>query len=329
MAESIVMHDTISEARTAGRAAYIWRRFRRHKAGMAGLIVLTLLVLSVIIIPMLSPFDLYQANPVQYRAPAGTVDMFNGQVHYLGTDNLGRDIMKRLFIAGRVSLGVALVATALMVVMGTVLGAVAGYYGGLIDTMLMRVTDFLLALPLIPMFLFALRLLREAPVLRPLWREQGTDTVITVAAIGGVFVLLGWMGMARLVRGQVLSLRGQQFIEASRALGVGNRRIIFRHLLPNTAAPVLVAATFAVGDFIILESVLAFFNQGINDPPLPSLGNMLTTGQGFALYVTNLNPFQDIRGYMFLLPGIMVFATVLSINYIGDALRTALDPHER
>jgi peptide/nickel transport system permease protein len=329
MAESIVMHDTISEARTAGRAAYIWRRFRRHKAGMAGLVVLTLLVLSVIIIPMLSPFDLYQANPVQYRAPAGTVDMFNGQVHYLGTDNLGRDIMKRLFIAGRVSLGVALVATALMVVMGTVLGAVAGYYGGLIDTMLMRVTDFLLALPLIPMFLFALRLLREAPVLRPLWREQGTDTVITVAAIGGVFVLLGWMGMARLVRGQVLSLRGQQFIEASRALGVGNRRIIFRHLLPNTAAPVLVAATFAVGDFIILESVLAFFNQGINDPPLPSLGNMLTTGQGFALYVTNLNPFQDIRGYMFLLPGIMVFATVLSINYIGDALRTALDPHER
>jgi peptide/nickel transport system permease protein len=216
-----------------------------------------------------------------------------------------------------------------MVVMGTVLGAVAGYYGGLIDTMLMRVTDFLLALPLIPMFLFALRLLREAPVLRPLWREQGTDTVITVAAIGGVFVLLGWMGMARLVRGQVLSLRGQQFIEASRALGVGNRRIIFRHLLPNTAAPVLVAATFAVGDFIILESVLAFFNQGINDPPLPSLGNMLTTGQGFALYVTNLNPFQDIRGYMFLLPGIIVFATVLSINYIGDALRTALDPHER
>jgi peptide/nickel transport system permease protein len=329
MAESIVMHDTISEARPAGRAAYIWRRFRRHKAGMAGLIVLILLVLSVIIIPILSPFDLYQANPVQYRAPAGTVDMFNGQVHYLGTDNLGRDIMKRLFIAGRVSLGVALVATALMVVMGTVLGAVAGYYGGLIDTILMRVTDFLLALPLIPMFLFALRLLREAPVLRPLWREQGTDTVITVAAIGGVFVLLGWMGMARLVRGQVLSLRGQQFIEASRALGVGNRRIIFRHLLPNTAAPVLVAATFAVGDFIILESVLAFFNQGINDPPLPSLGNMLTTGQGFALYVTNLNPFQDIRGYMFLLPSIMVFATVLSINYIGDALRTALDPHER
>ena len=329
MAESIVMHDTISDARTAGRAAYIWRRFRRHKAGMAGLVVLILLVLSAIIIPMLSPFDLYQANPVQYRAPAGTVDMFNGQVHYLGTDNLGRDIMKRLFIAGRVSLGVALVATALMVVMGTVLGAVAGYYGGLIDTILMRVTDFLLALPLIPMFLFALRLLREAPVLRPLWREQGTDTVITVAAIGGVFVLLGWMGMARLVRGQVLSLRGQQFIEASRALGVGNRRIIFRHLLPNTAAPVLVAATFAVGDFIILESVLAFFNQGINDPPLPSLGNMLTTGQGFALYVTNLNPFEDIRGYMFLLPSIMVFATVLSINYIGDALRTALDPHER
>ena len=329
MAESIVLHDTIAEARPAGRAAYIWRRFRRHKAGMAGLIVLILLVLSVIIVPMLSPFDLYEANPAQYRAPAGTVNMFNGHVYYMGTDNLGRDIMQRLFVAGRVSLGVALLSTALMVVVGTVLGAVAGYYGGKVDTILMRVTDFMLAMPLIPMFLFALRLVREAPILRPLWREQGTDTFLTVATIAGVFVLLGWMGMARLVRGQVLSLRGQQFVEASRALGVGGRRIIFRHLLPNTAAPVLVAATFAVGDFIILESVLAFFNQGINDPPLPSWGNLLTKGQGFALYITNLNPFEDIRGYMFLLPGIMVFATVLSINYIGDALRAALDPHER
>jgi peptide/nickel transport system permease protein len=329
MAESIVMHDSIAEARPVGRASYIWRRFRRHKAGMAGLVVLTLLVISVIVVPMLSPFDLYEANPVQTRAAAGTVNMFTGDVYYMGSDNLGRDIMKRLFIAGRVSLGVALLSTVLMVIIGTLLGAVAGYYGGLVDTMLMRFTDFLLALPLIPMFLFALRLLREAPVLRPLWNDQGTNTFVTVAAIGGVFVLLGWMGMARLVRAQVLSLRGQQFVEASRALGVGGRRIIFRHLLPNAAAPILVAATFAVGDFIILESVLAFFNQGINDPPLPSWGNMLTIGQGFALYITNLNPFEDIRGYMFLLPGFLVFVSVLSINYIGDALRAALDPHER
>lgn len=329
MAESIAIRDSIIEARHVGRASYIWRRFRRHKAGMAGLVVLALLIMSVIVIPMVSPFELYEANPAQYRAPAGTVNIYNGNVYYLGTDNLGRDVMKRLFIAGRVSLGVALASTALMVVIGTLLGAIAGYYGGMVDTVLMRVTDFMLAMPLIPVFLFALRLLREAPVLRSLWRQQGTDTLITVATIGGVFVLLGWMGIARLVRGQVLSLRGQQFIEASRALGVGGRRIIFRHLLPNTAAPVLVAATFAVGDFIILESVLAFFNQGIMDPPLPSWGNMLTKGQGYALFITNLNPFEDIRGYLFLLPGIMVFASVLSINYIGDALRAALDPHER
>ena len=200
--------------------------------------------MSVIVIPMVSPFELYEANPAQYRAPAGTVNIYNGNMYYLGTDNLGRDVMKRLFIAGRVSLGVALASTALMVVIGTLLGAIAGYYGGMVDTVLMRVTDFMLAMPLIPVFLFALRLLREAPVLRSLWRQQGTDTLITVATIGGVFVLLGWMGIARLVRGQVLSLRGQQFIEASRALGVGGRRIIFRHLLPNTAAPVLVAARY-------------------------------------------------------------------------------------
>ena len=329
MAESIAIRDSIIEARHVGRASYIWRRFRRHKAGMAGLVVLALLIMSVIVIPMVSPFELYEANPAQYRAPAGTVNIYNGNMYYLGTDNLGRDVMKRLFIAGRVSLGVALASTALMVVIGTLLGAIAGYYGGMVDTVLMRETDFMLAMPLIPVFLYALRLLREAPLLRSLSRQQGTDTLITVATIGGVFVLLGWMGIARLVRGQVLSLRGQQFIEASRALGVGGRRIIFRHLLPNTAAPVLVAATFAVGDFIILESVLAFFNQGIMDPPLPSWGNMLTKGQGYALFITNLNPFEDIRGYLFLLPGIMVFASVLSINYIGDALRAALDPHER
>jgi peptide/nickel transport system permease protein len=215
-----------------------------------------------------------------------------------------------------------------MVIIGSLLGGVAGFYGEWIDSLLMRFTDFLLALPLLPLFLFALRFLRETPALQPMWQSQESNTFITITAIAGVFTLFGWMGLARLVRGSVLSLRTQTYIEAARALGVSNRRIIFRHLLPNTVAPILVAATFAVADFIILEAVLAYFNQGINDPPLPSWGNMIVSTQSLAFGLTELNPFVNVRGWLFLLPGFMVVAAVLSINYIGDALRSALDPHQ-
>lgn len=313
------------------QAALIWARFRRHKTGVVGLVVLIILVASTLIVPALLPFDLSSPNPLEVYAPAGTVDNFNfqGATHWLGTDYMGRDVMLRLFVGARVSLLVAILASISIVLIGSILGAISGFYGGWVDTVMMRFTDFLLALPLLPMFLFALRLLKEAPALRLYWRNAETNTFITIVAITGVFTLFGWMGLARLVRSSILSLRTQSFIESARALGANNRRIIMKHLLPNTLAPILVAATFAVGDFIILESVLAYFNQGINDPPLPSLGNMLSNAQGLALNITNLNPFQDIRGYIFLLPGFMVLIAVLSINYIGDALRSALDPHER
>jgi peptide/nickel transport system permease protein len=294
------------------------------------LIVLSLLVLSVLIVPALLPFDLSSPNPLEVYAPAGTVDNWNfkGATHWLGTDYLGRDVMTRLFVGARVSLLVALLSGISIVLIGSILGAVSGFYGGWVDTIMMRLTDFLLALPLLPLFLFALRLLKEAPALRLAWRDAETNTFLTIVAITGVFTLFGWMGLARLVRGSILSLRSQSYVESARALGSTNRRIIFKHLLPNTLAPILVAATFAVGDFIILESILAYFNQGINDPPLPSLGNMLASAQPLALNITNLNPFDDIRAYIFLLPGLMVLLAVLSINYIGDALRSALDPHE-
>jgi peptide/nickel transport system permease protein len=318
------------ERLNVSQAALIWGRFRKYKTGVAGLVVMIILVLSVIVVPMLLPFDLTSPNPLQVYAPAGTVDNFNfnGATHWLGTDYLGRDIMTRLFVGGRVSLTVAIISSVMVVLIGSVLGAISGFYGGIVDTVMMRFTDFLLALPLLPLFLFALRLLKQSPGLAPYWRNAETNTAITILAISGVFTLFGWMGLARLVRGSILSLRSQAFVEAARALGAANNRIIFKHLLPNTLAPILVAATFAVGDFIILESILAYFNQGINDPPLPSLGNMLSSSQALALNITNLNPFQDIRGYIFILPGVMVLITVLSISYIGDALRSALDPHE-
>jgi peptide/nickel transport system permease protein len=235
--------------------------------------------------------------------------------------------MVRLFEAGRIPILVALVSTALIVVIGSLVGTLAGYYGGWVDAILMRFTDFMLALPLLPLYLLVLRLLRSLPNLQSAWRSPEINPVLTLGVITGVFTLLGWMGLARLVRGTVLSLRTVAYVEASRALGAGPVRIMFRHLLPNSIAPVIVAATFAVGDFIVLEAILAYFFQGISDPPFVTWGNMLPLVQGLAINITNLNPLQDIRAYLFLLPSLMIFITVLCINYIGDALRNALDPH--
>lgn len=309
------------------QSALVWQRFRRHRAGVTGLCVLALMSLLVVIIPIVSPFNTFEANGLQQYAPFGTVDVVKNEVHWLGTDTFGRDEMVRLFMAGRVSMFVAFGSALLIVLVGSLIGATAGYYGGLVDTMLMRFTDLMLAIPLLPVYLFALRLLRGADFLRPWWDDPDANSWLNLGLVMAVFTLFGWMSLARMVRGSVLTLRSLEFVEAARALGASNRRIIFKHLLPNSVAPIVVAATFAVGDFIILEAILGYFTHGIMDPPFPTWGNMLALFQGLALNITNLNPFENVRGYLFLLPSIMILITVLSINYVGDALRNALDPH--
>ena len=311
----------------ASQAAQLWRNFRSHKTGVVSLIVLVLIVLAVIVIPVISPFDAHAAYPIDRYAPAGTVNSQTGQVHWLGTDWLGRDELARLSVGGRISLLVALFATLLILALGTVIGLVAGYYGGWADVVLMRLTDFMLALPLLPMYLFVMRSLKQAAILRPLWLDDKTNATLTLVAVAGVFTLFSWMGLARLVRASVLSLRSQNFVEAARALGASNRRIIVRHLLPNCVAPIVVSATFAAGDFLILEAILAYFGQGVTDRPFPSWGNLLAPVQGLVFSLTNINPFEDIRGWLFLFPTLMILVTVLCINYIGDALRSALDPY--
>lgn len=305
----------------------LWWRFRTQRLGMAASLLLMLILLLVVIVPMLSPFTIYDANPAQTYAPFGTVDSQTGQVHWLGTDFVGKDFMVRLFQAGRIPIVVSLMGTLLVVLIGTALGLVSGYYGGWLDTLLMRFTDFMLAIPLLPIYLLTLRILHELPQLQPWWKSADINPPLTLAVIVSIFALFGWMGLARLVHGSVLSLRSLSFIEAARALGVSNRRIMLRHLLPNSIAPIIVAVTFTVGDFIILEAVLAYFSQGIGEPPFPTWGNMLPFVQGYALTYTNLNPFENVRIYLFLLPSFMIFITVACINYIGEALRTALDPH--
>ncbi len=272
--------------RTETQFALVWRRFRRQKSALAGAIALALLALACIFVPMFTSFKVDEVNPVQGYAHFGEADLLKGGTHWLGTDWLGRDYLTRLLVGGRTSLFVALASTLLMVLIGSLVDGVAGYFGGLIDTVIMRFTDLLLALPLLPLFLLTLRLLRQLMVFMPLWQSPSTSVYMTLGVISLVFTLFGWMGLARLVRGSILSLRTQPFIEAARALGARRRRVIFRHLLPNTIAPILVAATFAVGDFIILEAVLAYFNQGIYDPPLVSWGNLLASTVSLSYSIT-------------------------------------------
>jgi len=221
--------------------------------------------------------------------------------HLLGTDTIGHDVFSRLLYAGRVSLLVGFFAAVVAASVGVVVGAVAGFYGGAVDNALMRITDVSLALP-------------DLPILIVLSKYMGGS----VAGIVLVISLFAWRGVARLVRGEVLKLRGQDFTEAARALGASDIRILLRHLVPNALAPVIVAATLIVGGAILTEAALSFLGIGIQ-PPVPSWGNMLQNAQDFILSAPRLAVY----------PGVMIFLTVLCFNFLGDGLRDALDPRLR
>ncbi len=319
--------------------AVTWRRFRRHKLGVAGMISLILMAIAVIVVPFLTGWT-YDgidrdallpdpSNPATIASyefkPALWVDtsVIDGthQMHVLGTDKVGRDNLTRLFQGGRISLSVGLITTVMVIIIGSIVGALAGFYGGWVDTLLMRFVDLLLSLPTLPILLVISKMLDQSGVMKNLFgRDLGT-----VATIILVLTLFGWLGVSRLVRGSILSLRSLDFVEATRALGANNRRIILRHLMPNSLAPIIVAATLAVGDFIITESFLSFLGLGIQEPT-PSWGNLLQGALEYAAQITNINPTEEIRGYLVLFPGILILITVLSINFMGDALRDALDP---
>jgi peptide/nickel transport system permease protein len=337
-----------------GQGALVWRRFRKHRLGVLGLITLTLLFLSVIIVPMVLPFDFehidegaLMIDPVTntpfkamwYTSPA-TVTTYllddpatagvdesvrpnpdAGRLHILGTNELGRDNMARLFYAGRISLAVGVITTIIVVLLGSIVGALAGFYGKWVDTILMRLVDLMLSLPTLPILLVLSQGLGKSAFMDNLF-GPGLGTIATIILVLSLF---GWLTLSRLVRGSILSLRSLDFVEATRALGASNGRIIMRHLMPNSFAPIIVAATLAVGDFIVSESALSFLGLGIQ-PPTPSWGNIMENSREYMGLITNINPFQEIRGYMIIFPGFLILLTVLSINFIGDALRDALDP---
>ncbi len=269
----------------------VWRRFKRHKLAMVGLYFLILMYAVAIFAPYIAPQSYRTVDP-----PNRLKGM--SSEHLMGTDHLGRDIFSRVIWGSRISLSVGFVAAGVAVLLGTVIGAVAGYFGGRIDDILMRFTEIVMSFPTFFLLITIISIVERS--------------IFNIMLVIG---LTSWPGLARMVRGQFLSLREQEFVTAARALGASNSRIIFRHILPNAMAPIIVSATLRIGGAILSESGLSFLGLGVPEP-FPSWGSILNTGR------TNLRQAPWITTF----PGIFIFLTVLAFNYVGDGLRDALDP---
>jgi peptide/nickel transport system permease protein len=281
-----------------------WRRYQRHRLAMAGSLVFLTLTLGTLFGPFLYPQAIDEIDfSVKLAGPT--------LLHPLGTDDLGRDLLARLLYGGRISIAVGLAAILIAITVGVLVGALAGYCGGLLDQVLMRVTDLFLALPQLPLLLLVVFLLRD-------WMRQtfGPEVgifMLIVSVIGG----LRWMQPARLVRASFLSLKEQGFVEAARGIGVPDGRLIVRHILPNALGPVIVTATLGVGSAILAETSLSFLGLGF-PPDMPTWGRLLADARDYL----------DTAPHWALFPGVMIFLAVISINYIGDGLRDALDPRQ-
>ncbi|MCX7888320.1 MAG: ABC transporter permease [Rhodobacteraceae bacterium] len=288
----------------------VWFQFRKHRGAMVAACVLGFLIVFVLVGPLIWRIDPNFIEP-------DTAKMFKlrnkppSLAHPMGTDQLGRDMLARMMFGGRVSLAVGLVAMFVAIFIGTAVGVMAGFFRRL-DGILMRLTDLFLALPLLPLLLVLMMLFRD-PVARTLGPRFGTFLLI-VLAIG----VTSWMSASRVVRGEVLALKEREYVLAARSIGLPNRRIILRHILPNVLSPVLVAATLGIAGAIITESVLSFLGLGF-PPDFPTWGRLLYDG------------IAEIRSYpeRVIWPGLAISLTVLSVNYIGDGLRDALDPRIR
>ena len=283
-------------------------RLRRHGSATASLILLAALLLACFTAPLIG---------AAFGIDATSIDLFNiaaapSAYHPLGTDEIGRDLLMRLLEGGRVSLTVGLAAALSATVIGTLIGLLAGYRGGIADAVLMRLADGVISLPLLPL-LIVLAAIDPAKIGLP--SELMHSESFSLYRIVVIIALVGWTTTARLVRGTVLSLRERDFIEAARAQGLPPSRILFRHLLPNAASPILVAMSLTIGNVILFESVLSFLGLGIQ-PPIPSWGNMLTGAQDLI----------SVAPMLAVWPGLLIFTAVIAFNFLGDGLQDALDP---
>jgi len=280
-------------------ASLIVRRFFKHRLAGIAIGALLVLILSAIF-AYLSPYTPTQQEPINsFKSPSAE--------HWFGTDELGRDIFTRILYGGRVSLVVGLLSTFSSIFIGVIVGALSGYFGGLLDSILMRVTDAFLTFPTLFVLILLGAFLREQPI--P-WLKNSVLIVIVIIAV------LSWMWPARLVRSLFLVLREREFVSATRALGGSNARIILRHILPNCIGPILVSGTLQMAYAIITESGLSYLGFGVQ-PPTPTWGSILSTAQ--------VHVFK--APWLAFYPGLMIFITVMAINYIGDGLRDAFDPY--
>ena len=271
----------------------IWKRFRRNKTAMFGLVIIVILILISVMAPTLSTHDRDAFNLAnKQQAPSSE--------HWLGTDNIGRDIYTRVLWGGRVSLTVGLMASLIQLGIGAVLGSLAGYYGGIVDTLIMRLTDVVLSFPFLALAIVIAAIL-------------GPSVYNTALVIG----FLAWTTTCRLIRGQFLSIKQTEYIEATKALGIRGLRVVYKHMLPNAFAPILIAGTLTMASAILVEAGLSFLGLGVK-PPLPSWGNMLEAARNFRVI--------DSMWWIWVPPGMLIFLAVLCINLVGDGLRDALDP---
>lgn len=283
-----------------------WKRFKKHKLAMYSFWVIIILALLSIIIPNLTGKNVEDSNVRKiYEAPSSE--------HILGTDRNGRDVFTRLFYGGRISLAVGITAALCSALIGTIIGSIAGYFGGAVDSSLMRLTDTMLSLPVLPL-LIILSVVDFEKIGLGFFKTTEIGGVLKIVLIIAVF---SWMGVARLVRGEVLSLKNREFIDAAKVLGADNSRIILKHLIPNSLTPVIISTTLSLGSIIQYEAVLSFLSLGLPEST-PSWGNMLSDA------IENMNKVP----MLFIYPGLLISATVICINFIGDGLRDALDPRQ-
>jgi len=320
----------IRRRRSTSAWGMAWRRFLKHKAALVGGTVIFTFVLATIFAPWITPYE-YTAQQLtqRFKAPGFNVTAESSKCvreqsllgpcgfHLFGMDDLGRDLLSRVLQGGRVSLLVGVVAATIAILIGTLIGSVAAYAGGIVDSILSRSIDIMLSLPVFALLLILMGLLiNQTSGLGSMltdWFGSAKTTVVIIAII----VIFNWMATARLVRGEVLSLKQREFTDAARALGGSHMRIIMSHLLPNATAIIIVQLTLMMGEAILIESGLSFLGLGIKTPEV-SWGNMLAKAQGFLLFPNGI--------YTALFPGLFIFLTVLSFNLLGDGLRDALDP---
>jgi peptide/nickel transport system permease protein len=271
------------------------RRYFRHRLAVASTVLLVIIILMSVFANVISPYDPIRNVPANRNLPPSAE-------HWFGTDYIGRDVFTRVLYAGRISLGIAFAVILFSETLGVIVGVISGYFGGWLDALIMRVVDFMLTLPLLPILLVLIAIF-------------GASIPLLVT----VLVLTGWTGSARLIRGQILSVREREFIEASRALAASKARIMFRHMVPNALSPIIVNMTVGLSGVIVAEAALSYLGFGVQ-PPRPSWGNMLRDVDLTVL---------DKYAWQAFFPGMASFLTSLCFNFMGDGLRDALDPRSK